>query len=220
MANEERGIWTITPVGRELLSQGEDAVRQADWDTRRARAAVKTARRLVDDADAVGTAIQEDDEADGIGDESADITWRDQVVERVQNLDSDAFERLCARLLRVAGCQRVEVTRRSGDEGLDGIGVLELSLLSSPVFFQAKNHRRAIGPATVRELRGAMAGRGDKGILITSGTFTPGAREEAIRAGTPPFDLIDGERLCDLLLELKLGVEVVPVMSSRFFDDL
>lgn len=122
-----------------------------------------------------------EDELVGEGQESADISWREQVLDRVQALDPYAFERLCARLLRVAGCRSVEVTSRSDDKGIDGIGVLEVSLLSFPVFFQAKKHRNDIGPAIVRELRGAMAGRGDKGILTTCGSFSKGAKEEARR---------------------------------------
>ncbi len=51
-----------------------------------------------------------------------------------------------------------------------------------------------------------MAGRGDKGLLITTGTFTSGARAEASRDGAPPIDLIDGEALCDLLKKYDLGV--------------
>lgn len=218
--NAQRGIWSITALGRELLAQGGDAVRQADWRTRKELAALRDARQVevLTSPSVLPEPIE--DELVGEGQESADISWREQVLDRVQALDPYAFERLCARLLRVAGCRSVEVTSRSDDKGIDGIGVLEISLLSFPVFFQAKKHRHDLGPAVVRELRGAMAGRGDKGILITSGSFSKGAKEEARRPGAPPIDLIDGERLCELLLEHRLGVDVVPVIAPTFFDEL
>jgi restriction system protein len=67
-----------------------------------------------------------------------------------------------------------------------------------------------------------MSGRGDKGLLITTGTFTPEAKREARRAGAPPIDLIDGDRLCELLREFRLGVEPIEsaAVTPSWFDDL
>lgn len=220
LENAERGIWTITPVGRELLLEGAEAIRQADAVMRKRLAVARDTREQDVSASSPEDSSSSDDETIELAQESAEISWKEQVLDRVQALDAYAFERLCARLLRLAGCRSVEVTSRSGDQGIDGVGVLEISLLSFPVFFQAKKYRNSVGPAEVRELRGAMAGRGDKGILITSGTFSRGAKEEATRPGVPPLDLIDGDRLCDLLLEHRLGLDVMPVMDSKFFDDL
>ena len=118
----------------------------------------------------------------------------------------DGFERLAQRLLREAGFISATVTGRSGDGGIDGLGVYRLSLVSFPVFYQCKRYRGSVGAGAVRDFRGAMAGRGDKGLLITTGTFTTDAKAEATRDGAPPVDLIDGERLCDLLKEYELGV--------------
>ena len=138
---------------------------------------------------------------------------------------SDAFERLAKRMLREADFDSVNVTGRSGDGGIDGLGVYRLGLVSFPVFFQCKRYRGSVGPAAVRDLRGAMSGRGDKGLLITTGSFTPDAKKEATRDGAPPIDLIDGERLCELLKRYDLGVrtevrtvEDVSVEQSFFTD--
>lgn len=60
-----------------------------------------------------------------------------------------------------------------------------------------------------------MIGRSDKGLVITTGTFTPEARREATRDGAPAIDLIDGDQLCDLLKELKLGVRVEMVEKTN-----
>jgi restriction system protein len=53
-----------------------------------------------------------------------------------------------------------------------------------------------------------MVGRADKGLIITTATFTADARREATRDGAPAIDLVDGEALCQLLKELKLGLKV------------
>ena len=151
--------------------------------------------------------------ADG---ESSELDWKDQLIERLLAMPPDAFERLARRLLREAGFVSATVTGRSGDGGIDGIGVYRLSLLSFPVFFQCKRYRGSVRASAVRDFRGAMAGRGDKGLLITTGSFTREAKDEATRDGAPPIDLIDGDRLCDLLKEQGLGVKV----TTRTIEDV
>src|SRR5205085_12477551 len=124
-----------------------------------------------------------------------------------RSLSPHAFERLAQRLLREAGFVKVEVTGRSGDCGIDGSGVLRVNLLSFQVSFQCKRYQNSVGAGAIRDFRGAMVGRGDKGLLITTGTFTPDAKREATRDGAPAIDLIDGDQLCDLQKQLKLGVK-------------
>jgi restriction system protein len=141
-------------------------------------------------------------------------------------MDPGAFEHLAKRLLRAAGFINASVTGGSGDGGIDGVGVYRLSLVSFPVYFQCKRYKGTVGPDKVRDFRGAMAGRGDKGLLITTGNFTAEATKEATRDGAPPIDLIDGERLCDLLKEHQLGVETTQrtiediAIHAEFFQNL
>jgi restriction system protein len=149
----------------------------------------------------------EDDETETSAD--ADEEWKQGLLETLLGLEPSAFERLAQRLLREAGFVSVQVTGKSGDGGIDGIGLLEMQLLSFPVFFQCKRYKGSVSAGAIRDFRGAMSGRGDKGLLITTGSFTPDAKKEARRPGAPPIDLIDGERLCQLLREHKLGVHVV-----------
>ncbi len=118
-------------------------------------------------------------------------------------------ERLAQRILREAGFVNVTVTGKSGDGGIDGVGVYRLSLVSFPVYFQCKRYRGTVTADAARDFRGAMVGRGEKGLLITTGSFTKDAQNEANRDGAPPVELIDGERLCDLLKDYGLGVAVV-----------
>ncbi len=98
------------------------------------------------------------------------------------------------------------MTGRSGDGGIDGVGVLRVNLLSFQVFFQCKRYKGSVAASAIRDFRGAMVGRTDKGLLITTGTFTPDAKREATRDGAPVLDLVDGDQLCSLLKDLKLGV--------------
>jgi restriction system protein len=133
--------------------------------------------------------------------------WKDGLLAVLTNqMKADAFERLAQRILRESGFVKVEVTGRSGDGGIDGVGVLRLALLSFQVYFQCKKYKGSVSAGAIRDFRGAMVGRTDKGLFITTGTFTAEAKKEATRDGAPAIDLIDGDLLCDLLKSLKLGV--------------
>lgn len=134
--------------------------------------------------------------------------WRDELLQTLYNITPSAFERLAQRILRESGFFQVEVTGKSGDGGIDGKGIVRMSgLLSFHVIFQCKRYRGSITPSQIRDFRGAMQGRADKGLFITTGAFTRDAIKEATRDGAPPIDLIDGELLCDKLKELKLGID-------------
>ncbi len=156
--------------------------------------------------------------------EAVEPHWKDKLLDTLRGLRPDAFERLAQRVLREAGFIKVEVTGRSGDGGIDGIGVLRVNLLSFQVLFQCKRYQASVGAGAIRDFRGAMVGRSDKGLLITTGTFTPDAKREATRDGAPAIDLIDGDQLSDLLRELKLGVRTEMVekitVEPIFFEDL
>lgn len=160
------------------------------------------------------TAVDDDEE-------TSDSTWQNDLLGVLRSLTADAFERLCQRVLRESGFTKVEVTGRSGDGGIDGAGVLRVNLLSFHVRFQCKRYSGSVGAPEVRDFRGAMVGRADKGLFITTGRFTGDAEREAVRDGAPAIDLIDGMDLCDLLKDLRLGlatetVEVVKVNPGFF----
>jgi restriction system protein len=138
--------------------------------------------------------------------------WRLRHIE-FQHKARRHLERLCQRILRESGFVKVEVTGRGGDGGIDGTGVLRINLLSFQVLFQSKRYRGSVGSSVVRDFRGAMVGRADKGLIITTGTFTAEARKEATRDGAPAIDLVDGDALCDLLKSLKIGVKIEIVES-------
>lgn len=211
LANASRGIWETTALGRKLSEEEIEPL----W--REHQAARRAEKRR--EAEAVGADAEPDGEAET-------NSWKEQLLEQMLSMSPDGFERLAQRLLRAAGFINTTVTGHSGDGGIDGTGAYRLSLVSFPVFFQCKRYKGSVGSEKVRDFRGAMAGRGDRGLLITTGVFTPGARQEATRDGAPPIDLIDGELLCELLKKHQLGVRItervvedVEVVDS-FFDDL
>jgi restriction system protein len=136
------------------------------------------------------------------------IDYRAEMMKIILALSPSGFERLCQRLLREAGFENVIVTGRSGDGGLDGIGLLQVNpFVSFKILFQCKRYQGTVNPSQVRDFRGAMAGRADKGIILTTGTFTPAAQEEAVRDGASQVELVDGEKLLDMFEKLELGVK-------------
>lgn len=141
------------------------------------------------------------------------LSWRAQLHSILtKELDPSAFERLIQRLLRESGFVQIEVTGRTGDGGIDGKGIARIhGLLSFHVVFQCKRYTGAVSASDIRDFRGAMVGRADKGLFVTTGTFTRDAIKEAIRDGAPPIDLVDGDQLAVKLKELSLGVKTQQV---------
>jgi restriction system protein len=130
------------------------------------------------------------------------------------------FERLIQRMLRESGFVQVEITGRSGDGGIDGRGIVRLNgFLTFHVVFQCKRYSGAVSVEKVRDFRGAMEGRADKGLLVTTGYFTRDAVREAMRDGARPIELVDGEHLAEKLHELRLGLDIETVERVRVNTD-
>jgi restriction system protein len=158
--------------------------------------------------------------AEGTGAVSKD--YREEVLSVLLGLPPAGFERLSQRLLREAGFTQVVVTGQSNDGGIDGFGILQVNpLVSFKVLFQCKRYAKSVVPSQVRDFRGAMSGRADKGIIITTGTFTAEAKRESTRDGAPPIELIDGEKLIDMLEKLELGLKAVTTFEVEhgFFNE-
>ena len=156
---------------------------------------------------------EEDEEGNG-------ISWRENLKSILLSLNPYDFEKLTQIILRESGFTEVEITKKSGDGGLDGKGILRLNdLISVPVIFECKRYKDPVGAEKVRNFRGAMVGRADKGLFVTTSTFTRGAWEEATREGAALIDLIDGEQLIDIIKNLGLGVEVKLVEKVEIDED-
>jgi restriction system protein len=162
------------------------------------------------------------DEESSLASEDGTSDYRLQLAALLRGLPATGFERLCQRLLREAGFVEVVVTGRSGDGGIDGHGILQVNpLVRFKVLFQCKRFKDVVSPSVVRDFRGAMQGRADKGIIMTTGRFTSEARKEAVRDGVPPIELLDGERMIDMFTELELGLRPVTAyeIDEEFFDE-
>ena len=136
-------------------------------------------------------------------------TWRVTLhAILTKSLSPAAFERLIQRVLRQSGFIQVEVTGRTGDGGIDGKGIARIhGFMSFHVVFQCKRWQGVVGSGEIRDFRGAMVGRADKGLFITTGTFSRDAVKEATRDGAPRIDLVDGDQLADKLKEFSLGTK-------------
>ncbi|MFM6192179.1 MAG: restriction endonuclease [Planktothrix sp.] len=235
LENVRRGVWSLTEKGRNLEAIDITEINKA------VQKSTKQKFKLVSESQndlennqeiiinqAYFPITDNKSERDLIKDNSKipvdlDI-WTEKLLEILQQIPPDSFERLCQRILRESGFIKVEVTGRKGDGGIDGIGVLKIALLSFQVFFQCKRYKGSVGSSEIRDFRGAMVGRTDKGLFLTTGTFTSSAKQEATRDGAPVLDLIDGEQLCQILKDLNLGVETkmieVVEIDQNWFNHL
>lgn len=198
VANSGRGVWTLTP----------DGAAAGEIDSNKVRREVQAKNRKEREKRPANDVVLESD---------GERSWDQELIAVLLQMEPTAFERLCQRLLRESGFTEVEVTRRSGDGGIDGHGLIRIGgLISFPVLFQSKRYSGNIGPDIVRDFRGAMMGRADKGLIITTSGFTQEAKREATRDGAPPIDLIDGQLLAAKLKELNLGV----CTTQRVVEDI
>jgi restriction system protein len=186
--NSARGVWALTAEGQKSNTVNKDKV-----------------RRFVQEEDRKNREERKSQE----GGEPGELGWEAEVLAALKSMPPEAFERLCQRVLRESGFIQVEVTGKSGDGGIDGRGVVKLgAILSFHVHFQCKRYKDTVSASVIRDFRGAMVGRADKGIILTTGTFTREAKAEALRDGAPPLDLIDGDEFVQMLKVYRLGVTV------------
>lgn len=202
--NSSRGVWALTAKAKEAESVDPKEV-------------VRSVRALIK-AENAALGVQGADEPEVISEEDE---WKQKLHSLlIEGLSPAGFERLVQRLLRESGFIQVEVTGRTGDGGIDGRGIARVSgLLGFHVLFQCKRYKGTVGPSEIRDFRGAMVGRSDKGLFITTGTFTTAASKEAIRDGAPQIDLIDGDALAEKLKELGLGVKTEAIEVVRIDDE-
>ena len=210
LENSSRGIWSLTPLGQKTSKVNPADVAKAIHNIKRGKT-----------TDSSSSSVR-DNELEDLDSIDSEISWQEETLELLKKISAPAFERLCQRLLRELGFKNVEVTGKPNDGGIDGKGILRLGgILSFHVVFQAKRYKDTVGSEIIRNFRGSLSAKIDKGLIISTGRFTLEAKKEAQRDGAIPIDLIDGEELVEKLKELKLGisiefVEKVSVDSSWF----
>ena len=207
LENSKRGVWSITDVGKNL---GQHQMQNIVTKVLKGFNEKRKERLLSQEYD------KDKDEDD------TDVDWKANLLNIIQNqISPNSFERLVQRILRESGFVEVEVTGKTGDGGIDGYGILKIGLLSFRVIFQCKRYKETVGPNYIRDFRGAMQGRAEKGLFMTTGSFTAAAKKEASRDGAPQIDLFDGYEICELLKNLQLGVDIetqesITIKSSWF----
>ncbi|WP_312405254.1 restriction endonuclease [Rhizobium sp.] len=202
LENPKRGVWLLTPLGRSASQEEAENIQGK-----------KKSSPKPSEPDPIDTAVLEEEES-----------WQTELINTLKAMPADAFERLTRLLLLQLGFSHVEVVGRSGDGGIDCIGLVKVnSVLSFKVLVQCKRYKATVGPGDIRDFRGAMQGRTDKALFVTTGRFTGEAKKESSRDGVPAIDLIDGEAFATLLKDIQLGVktemvEKVSVMKEFFAD--
>ena len=212
LENSRRGVWSLTAEGMQTKELDHAELRKV-WQK------TKSVKEEREPNEVQHSAAQPEAVDDSLPD-TEDGDWRDDLLALLHQMDPSAFERLFQRVLREDGFYQVDVTGRSGDGGIDGIGIIRIGgFLSFRMLFQCKRYKGSIGAGTVRDFRGAMMGRTDRGLIVTTGHFTQAAKREATRDGVPEIDLIDGEQLIDKLKELSLGVKTKEVVVEQVIID-
>ena len=199
--NSKQGVWTLTSKGAKLLKSGK-------IDPKEIKKSLSK---------------KNGDKGNNEDGEEEQKDWREQTSEILHNLDPYAFEKLAQRLLRECGFSDVEVTKKSGDGGIDGTGKLRINgIFSFNVAFQCKRYKGQVGAPQIRDFRGSLGTNIEKGVLITTGTFTREAKEEASSEGKRLIDLMDGEELINKLAEYGIGLNEVKSyeVDEEFFNTL
>lgn len=208
--SSKRGVWSLTEEGMSVESKTFDDIRMF-------KEVHKTFSKPKKTQEKPNPPLSETDEK-----EIEPLDYKTTLLDLIKSLPPDGFERLSQRLLRESGFQKVTVTGKTGDGGIDGVGILQVNpFVSFNVLFQCKRYQGAVNPSQIRDFRGAMMGRADKGIIITTGTFTLEAKKEARRDGAPPIELVDGDTLVQMFEQLQLGLipRTTFDVDEKFFDD-
>lgn len=194
LENSTRGVWALTSRAKDLEEVDSQEV-------------VRFVRALDKKQGLMKPRQEKGEEPQDLPDDDGE--WREKLHHILtKKLDPAAFERLAQRLLRESGFVQVEVTGRTGDGGIDGKGIARIhGFMSFHIYFQCKRYQGSVSAGAIRDFRGAMVGRADKGLFITTGTFSPAAVKEATRDGAPPIDLVNGDDLAEKLKELGFGIK-------------
>lgn len=212
--NSSRAVWAICPNYVSVEELDEKAVYST----------VTEGWRKADKVDHTEEKPEDDDPTNDYSEYPEELKpWRDRLANILQNMNPYGFERLVQRILRECGFTQVEVTKKSGDGGIDGVGKLKINgIFTFNVAFQCKRYKGSVGAPEIRDFRGSLTTNIEKGVMITTGTFSKQAKEEALNQGKKQIDLIDGEELISKIVEFGIGVKPVTSyeIDEGFFDKI
>lgn len=209
--DSQRGTWLLTKKGWETdVSESESRLIFQKWvKIYQERRKSKSTTDIIDDVNEIEPEIIEQD-------------YTPTLLEILKKLSPKGFEQICGLLLRKSGFEQVTITGRSNDGGIDGVGIIALNaFVTNRVLFQCKRYSTTpVSSSHLRDFRGAMSGRAEKGIVITTGRFSEEAKREASRDGVGNIELVDGEKLVELFQKIELGVkpQIVYEVDYSFFE--
>lgn len=208
IVNSARSVWSITPeYASELTVSAKEIVAFTVQKNAKKREMAKSNDKLDGKSDKPEDDIDSNDDVEFPEEVKP---WRQQLANILQNMDPYGFERLSQRLLRECGFTQVSVTKKSGDGGIDGTGKLKINgIVSFNVAFQCKRYKGLVSSSDIRDFRGSLTTDVEKGIFITTGSFSKAAKDEATTPGKKQIDLIDGEEFISKLAEYSIGVKEV-----------
>ncbi|MBW2154854.1 MAG: restriction endonuclease [Deltaproteobacteria bacterium] len=216
MDSSQRGVWSLTEKGLNTDLSTDDLVKL--YKTRKQWMGIGKGKQK----DVKDTTVRETINARENESLQESTDYRTELLNILKSVSPSGFERICQRLLRESGFEQVKVTGRSGDGGIDGHGILQVNpFVSFNILFQCKRYEGTVSASQIRDFRGAMMGRADKGLIITTGSFTMDAKIEARRDGVPPIEIIDREKLLDMFELLELGLKPIKTyeVDYSFFEE-
>jgi len=212
--NTQRGVWMITPEFSEVHSVDAKEVIKSVVLKRSENTDKKIKKKNLQDDDPSNDGVEPPEELE---------PWKDEIADVIHKMNPFAFERLAQLLLRECGFSQVIVTKKTGDGGIDGTGKLKINgIFSFNVAFQCKRYIGSVSAGEIRDFRGSLTADIEKGVFITTGTFTKAAREEASNMGKKQIDLIDGEEFIDKLIAYQIGVHEKRIyeVDREFFKNV
>ncbi len=210
-----RGIWKLTEKGQNAILDDDSAYELfVKWNK------INSVNRKQKKDSAIEKEVDEEEIDD---DSSIFVDYKSQVLNYLRTMSPKNFERFCLYLLRVNNFENLQLTGKSHDEGIDGIGILKINpFVSFKVLFQAKRYKDGnnVSRDKIGDFRNAMIGRADKGIFITTSKFTQEAIKEANRDGAPQIELVDCDKLIKMIEISKLGLKPVTTyeVDTAFFQ--
>lgn len=204
ISNSARSVWTINPEYSNINEVDGEAIYKEH-----SKASAKKEKSI------------DEDNSDDVPDEVR--PWRKKLYDVLVKMNPYAFERLTQRVLRECGFTQVEVTKKSGDGGIDGTGKLRINgIFSFNIAFQCKRYQGVVSSADIRDFRGSLTTNIEKGVFITTGSFSKAAIEEACSPGKQQIDLMDGEEFISKLAEFGIGVKEVKdyEVDEAYFENI
>jgi restriction system protein len=211
MESPSYGIWAITDKGISRL-RGDSGVAQPV--SPRLQAPTSTVSPPPPASETPPSQASPTHQAQPNFEETVDdylTAFKSKVLQKLHDLSPDKFEEFAGVLLRRYGFQRVKVTGKSGDGGIDGHGELKVGLAVVKAAFQCKRWQGPVASKEVQAFRGAIQGQFEQGYFFTTSTFSKAAQAESVKIGAAPIILFDGEQIGQIMIEKGIGVKRRPV---------